>query len=91
MTIGDKYRTSKYRVGRITLLDLIPTIIASFIIALIYDIYVGKQLRVLSVLIAFVLLMIVAIMAHVATKTPTTLNYWLGISKCPKLSGKCTS
>lgn len=89
MTIGDEYRKPEHRIAGYALLDLVPTVIAAAGIAYYVDKRNNRSLQVQTLVITFMLLILLAIGLHRITNTPTMLNYQLGLSKCPELSGRC--
>lgn len=72
---GDKLR--KYRVGGIAMVDVVGTAVGAVIAARL----ARGHFDVMSTIIAFIILMVIAIIAHVAIGQPTKLNHMLGLSK----------
>jgi hypothetical protein len=88
MTVGDSFRTCAYRVGNVALLDLGATLLLAVILAFIYNrrVHGYRGVSIDVVLRIFIALMFAGVLAHVATGTPTFLNYTLGLSERPPLS-----
>lgn len=81
MTIGDQYRQKQHRVGGLALLDLVPTVLVAVGIAYYHD----KSFNLGTILIVLMILIVIAIITHVAIGQPTMLNYYLGISRKPDI------
>lgn len=75
MVAGDQYRTDKYRIGGVAMLDFGLTVFGAAAVSYFADGFSAK-----SFIFALIILIIMGIIVHVVIGQPTRLNNLLGLS-----------